>query len=55
MKNLNTQRDSPHFSPSLRDLTTRPLEYRNEERLLLVALVIGNLIFWGSLFHAFSF
>jgi hypothetical protein len=55
MKNLHTPRDSMRVGPSLSDLTTHPSEYRNEERLLLVAFVIGNLIFWGSLFHALSF
>jgi hypothetical protein len=55
MKNLHTQRDSMRLGSSRRDLTTQPLDYQNEERLLFVALVIGNLIFWGSVFHALSF
>lgn len=55
MNNLHTPHDATRVGSSHRDLTTPPSAYRNEERLLLVAFVLGNLIFWGSLFHALFF
>lgn len=32
---------------------TRPPQDGNEERILIASFIIGNLIFWGSLFYLF--
>ena len=32
---------------------TRPVQDGNEERILIASFIIGNLIFWGSLFYLF--
>jgi len=35
------------------EMTTRLPQYGNEERIRIVSFIIGNLIFWGSLFYLF--
>lgn len=51
MKADISQREIIH-SP-LEETVTRPPQYKNEECILIVSFIIGNLIFWGSLFYLF--
>lgn len=51
MKATITQSEIIHSS--LGEPTTRPPQYGNEERMLIASFIIGNLIFWGSLFYLF--
>jgi hypothetical protein len=40
-----------HSHSSSGEADTRPPGHWNEERTLVASLIIGNLIFWGSLFY----
>ena len=45
------QKEIRHSPPG--ETTTRPLQHGNEERMRIISFIIGNLIFWGSLFYLF--
>ena len=51
MKADITHKETRHSPPG--ETTPRPLQYGNEERIRIVSFIIGNLIFWGSLFYLF--
>jgi hypothetical protein len=51
MKANITQKEIRHSPPG--EMAPRPLQYENEERMRIASFIIGNLIFWGSLFYLF--
>jgi hypothetical protein len=51
MKADISQRETIH--PPSEETDARPPQYKNEERILIASFIIGNLIFWGSLFYLF--
>ena len=53
MKPTVTQSEVMHSHSSSGEPATPPPQYESEERLLVASLIIGNLIFWGSLFYLF--
>jgi hypothetical protein len=53
MKTTITQSEIMHSPSSSGEPITPPPQYGNEERMLVASFIIGNLIFWGSLFYLF--
>jgi hypothetical protein len=53
MKTTITQSEIMHSPSSSGEPAPPPPHYWNEERLLIASFIIGNLIFWGSLFYLF--
>jgi hypothetical protein len=51
MKATVTQSEVMRSHLHSREPATPPPQNESEERLLVASLIIGNLIFWGSLFY----
>jgi hypothetical protein len=55
MKVIFTPSEITHSRPPSGKSDARPPDHWNEERTLVACLIVGNLIFWGSLFYLLAY